>query len=129
MQTQAFDLYNVFAKSAFDATRQLIEINSRTFERLAKRQIELTSDIMESAVKQGVSHYMNAQKELAQEYATKAQKANQDTVKIITQAQDELNSYVEKKLPASFEQVKSVVKDTAEDAASTTRSTAGKKAA
>lgn len=129
MQTQAFDLYNVFTKSAFDATRQLIEINSRTFERLAKRQIELTSDIMESAVKQGVSHYMNAQKELAQDYANKAQKANQDTVKIITQAQDELNSYVEEKLPASFEQVKSVVKDTAEDAASTTRSTAGKKAA
>jgi hypothetical protein len=48
--------------------RQWIDINSRTFEKLVKRQVELTSDIMESAVKQSVSHYMEAQKQLVEDY-------------------------------------------------------------
>jgi hypothetical protein len=72
---------------------------------------------------------MNAQKELTKNYADKVQKANTDTVKIITQAQDEVNSYLEEKLPASIEQVKAAVKDTAQEAISTTRSAAGNKAA
>src|SRR3712207_9535334 len=97
MQNEFFNLYNVFAKTAFDATRQLTDINVRTYEKLLKRQVELTSDLVESAVKQGVSHYMAAQKQLAEDYADKAQKANKDTVKIITQAQDELNSYLEER--------------------------------
>jgi hypothetical protein len=72
---------------------------------------------------------MNAQKELIQDYADKVQKANKDTVKIITQAQDEVNGYLEEKLPASIEQVKAAVKDTAQEAASTTRSVVGNEAA
>ncbi len=129
MQNDFFNLYNVFAKTAFDATRQLTDINVRTYEKLLKRQVELTSDLVESAVKQGVSHYMAAQKQLAEDYADKAQKANKDTVRIITQAQDELNSYLEERLPAAMNDVKSAVKDATQEAADNTRSTAGKKAA
>jgi F0F1-type ATP synthase membrane subunit b/b' len=129
MPQQAFNLYNVFAKTAFDAGRQLTDLNTRTYEKLVKRQIELASDFMESAVKQGLSHYVAAQRELAEDYANKAQQANKDTVKIITQAQDELNNYLEQQLPAAVEKVKSAVKDTAQEAANNTRSTAGKKAA
>jgi hypothetical protein len=129
MQQEVFNLYNVFAKTAFDAGRQLTDLNTRTYEKLVKRQIELASDFMESAVKQGLSHYVAAQRQLAEDYANKAQQANKDTVKIITQAQDELNSYLEQQLPATIEQVKSAVKDTAQEAADNIRSTAGKKAA
>jgi hypothetical protein len=129
MQNEFFNLYNVFAKTAFDATRQLTDINVRTYEKLLKRQVELTSDLVESAVKQGVSHYMAAQKQLAEDYADKAQKANKDTVRIITQAQDELNSYLEERLPTAMNEVKSAVKDATQEAADNTRSTAGKKAA
>jgi hypothetical protein len=125
----AFDLYNVFAKTAADTARQLTDINARTYKKLVKRQIELTSDLMESGIKQTVSHYMSVQKQLAEEYADKAQKANKDTVKIITQAQDELNSYLEEKLPVAMEEVSSAVKDVTKDAADTTRSAASKKAA
>ncbi|MDQ4148269.1 MAG: phasin family protein, partial [Pseudomonadota bacterium] len=128
-QNEFFNLYNVFAKTAVDATRQLTDINVRTYEKLLKRQVELTSDLVESAVKQGVSHYMAAQKQLAEDYADKAQKANKDTVRIITQAQDELNSYLEERLPAAMNEVKSAVKDATQEAADNTRSTAGKKAA
>jgi dsDNA-specific endonuclease/ATPase MutS2 len=124
-----FDLYNVFAKTAADTARQLTDTNARTYEKLVKRQFELTSDLMESGIKQAVSHYMSAQKQHAEEYADKAQKANKDTVKIITQAQDELNSYLEEKLPVAMEKVKSAVKDVTKDAADTTRSAASKKAA
>jgi hypothetical protein len=124
-----FDLYNVFAKTAADTARQLTDINARTYEKLVKRQIELTSDLMESGIKQAVSHYMSVQKQLAEEYADKAQKANKDTVKIITQAQDELNSYLEEKLPVAMEEVRSAVKDVTKDAADTTRSAANKKVA
>ncbi len=66
---------------------------------------------------------------MTQVFADKVQKANKDTVKIITQAQDEVNSYLEEKLPASIEQVKAAVKETAQEAAGTTRSAAGNKAA
>jgi hypothetical protein len=48
MQTQAFDLYNVFTKTAFNTARQITEINSRTFERLVKRQVELSSDFLKA---------------------------------------------------------------------------------
>ena len=129
MQQQIFNLYNVFTKAAFDAGRQLTDLNTRTYEKLVKRQVELASDFVQSAVKQGLSHYVAAQRELAQDYANKAQQANKDTVKIITQAQDELNNYLEQQLPAAIDQVKSAVKDTAEEAANNTRSTAGKRAA
>ncbi len=129
MQQQIFNLYNVFTKAAFDAGRQLNDLNTRTYEKLVKRQVELTSDFVQSAVKQGLSHYVAAQRELAEDYADKAQQANKDTVKIITQAQDELNNYLEQQLPAAIEKVKSAAKDTAQEAANNTRSTAGKKAA
>jgi hypothetical protein len=129
MQQELFNLYNVFAKTTFDAGQQLVDINARNYEKLVKRQIELATDVTESSFKQFVSHYMAAQKELAEEYADKVQKANKDTLKIITQAQDELNSYLGKQLPAAMEQVKSVVKDVTQEAAETTRSAGGKKAA
>ena len=129
MQQEVFNLYNVFAKTAFDAGRQLTDLNTRTYEKLVKRQIGLASDFMESAVKQGLSHYVAAQRQLAEDYANKAQQANKDTVKIITQAQDELNNYLEQQLPAAIEKVKSAAKDTAQEAANNTRSTAGEKAA
>jgi vacuolar-type H+-ATPase subunit E/Vma4 len=129
MQNELFNLYNMFAKTAFDATRQLTDINTRTYEKLVKRQIELTSDVVESVVKQGVAHYMDAQKQLAQAYADKAQQANKDMVKIITQAQNELNQYLEQQLPAAMEQVRSAVQDAIREAAETTRLTTGKRAA
>ncbi len=129
MQQELFNLYNVFAKTTFDAGQQLVDINARNYEKLVKRQIELATDVTESSFKQFVSHYMAAQKELAEEYADKVQKANKDTLKIITQAQDELNSYLGKQLPAAMEQVKSVVKDVTQEAAETTRSAGGKKVA
>jgi hypothetical protein len=72
---------------------------------------------------------MEAQKQLAEEYTNQAQKANKDTVKIITQAQDELNGYLEDRLPAVMEQVKSTVKDVTKNAADNARSGASKKAA
>lgn len=124
-----FDFYNVFARTAADATRQLLDINTRTYEKLVKRQVELASDFTESAVKQTVTHVVAAQRQLAEDYADKAQKANKDAVKIIAQAQDELNGYVENQLPKAMEQVKSVVKDATEDAAANTRSAASRKAA
>lgn len=124
-----FDFYSTFARTAADASRQLLDINTRTYERLTKRQVELASDVMESHVKQTLSHYAAAQRQLIEDYSDKAQKANKDTVKIITQAQDELNSYVEQRLPAAIEQVKSAVRDVTQEAAETTRSAASRKAA
>lgn len=129
MQQEMFNLFNVFSKTAFDAGRQITDINARTYEKLMKRQIELSSDFIESAVKQGLSHYMAAQKQLVEEYVDKAQKANKDTVNIITQAQNEVNSYLEDKLPAAFNELKSVAQDATGEAADNTRSAASKRAA
>ncbi len=125
---EAFNLFNTVAKTAADATRQLTEINSRTFERLVKRQVELTSDFAETSIKQALAHAVAAQREIAEEYASQAQKANKDAVKIITQAQDELNGYLEQQLPAAMEQVRAVVQDVTQEAAETTRSSSRKAA-
>jgi hypothetical protein len=129
MYNEAFNLFNTFAKTAADATRQLTEMNSRTFERLVKRQVELTSDFAETSIKQALAHAVAAQREIAEEYASQAQKANKDAVKIITQAQDELNGYLEQQLPAAMEQVRAVVQDVTQEAAENTRSSSGRKAA
>ena len=129
MYNETFNLFNTFAKTAAGATRQVTEINSRAFERLVKRQVELTSDFAESSIKRSLSHAVAAQREIAEEYSNQAQKANKDTVKIITQAQDELNGYLEKQLPAAMEQVKAVVQDATQEAAESTRSSSGRKAA
>ncbi len=103
-------------------------MNSRTFERLVKRQVELTSDFAETSIKQCLAHAVAAQREIAEQYADKAQAANKDVVKIITQAQNELNGYVEKQLPAAMEQVRAVVKDVTQEAAENTRSSSKKAA-
>lgn len=104
-------------------------MNTRTYERLVKRRTELITDFTEIATKQGVAHYMGAQKQLAQAYADKAQQANKDAVKIIAQAQNELNQYLEQQLPAAMEQVRSAVQDATREAAESTRSATGKRRA
>jgi hypothetical protein len=129
MNSDFFNFYNVFARTAFDAARQLADINARAYERLVKRQIELSSNMVESSLKQFVSHTVAAQKEIAEEYADKAQQANKDTVQIINQAQDELAGYLQNELPAAMEQVRSAVKDVTQEAAQTARSGASRKAA
>jgi hypothetical protein len=128
MYSEAFNLFNTLAKTATDATRQLTEINSRTFERLVKRQVELTSDFAETSIKQGLAHAIAAQREIAEAYASQAQRANKDTVSILAQAQNELNGYLEQQLPAAMEQVRAVVQDVAQQAAETTRSSSKKAA-
>lgn len=129
MYNEVFNLFNTVSRTAVDATRQVTEINSRAFERLVKRQVELTSDFAETSIKQSLSHAVAAQREIAEEYSSQAQKANKDRVKIITQAQDELNGYLDKQLPAAMEQVRAVVKDVAQEAAENARSASGRKAA
>ncbi len=128
MQQDFFNLYSVFAKTAFDAGRQLTDINARNYEKLVKRQIELVSDFMETSFKQVATHYVAAQKEIAEEYADKTQQANKDTVKLIAQAQEELNSYLQQQLPAAMEQVKSAFQGATQQAAETTRSSSKKAA-
>jgi hypothetical protein len=128
MQYRTIDMCNVFARAAFDASRLLADVNARTYERLVKRQIELATDCMESGIKQFVSHYAAAQKDFAQEYVQKAQAANQETVKLIGQAQDEWKKYLEQQLPAAIEQVKSAVKKAAQDVAESPRTTSKKAA-
>ena len=129
MQNELFNVFSTFTKTAFDAGRQVAAMNTRTWERLVKRQTELMTDFTEIAVKQSVAYYMGAQKQLAQAYAGKVQQANKDTVKIITQAQNELNEYVEQQLPTAMEQVRSAVQDATRQAAESTRSATGKRAA
>jgi hypothetical protein len=128
MYNEAFNLFSTVTKTAVDATQQLAEINSRTYERLVKRQVELTSDFAETSFKQFVSHAVAAQREIAEQYAGKAQAATKDAVKIITQAQDELSGYLENQLPSAMEQVKAVVQDVTQETAERTRSAASRKA-
>ncbi len=129
MQNELFNVFSTFTKTALDTGRQVTAMNTRTYERLVKRRTELITDFTEIATKQGVAHYMGAQKQLAQAYADKAQQANKDAVKIIAQAQNELNQYLEQQLPAAMEQVRSAVQDATREAAESTRSATGKRRA
>ncbi|MGH8501108.1 MAG: phasin family protein [Gammaproteobacteria bacterium] len=110
MQQEMFNLFNTF----FEVSRQVAELNARTYEKLVNRQAPLAGLWVESSIKQfgllteakDVTGYLNAQKEFVQNYADRVVDATQETAEIVAEARDELNAMMERNVADVAEKVK-----------------------
>lgn len=101
MQQEMFNLFNTF----FDVSRQFAELNARTYEKLVNKQAPLAGLWVENGIKQfgllteakDVTGYLNAQREVIQNYADRVVDATQETAEIVAEARDELHEMMEKK--------------------------------
>ena len=104
MQEEFFNFVNRFNQNAFDATKQLAEINARACEKLVQNQIKVAGLYMEGGGKEAelvrdfkdVAGYMASQGELAKEYADVALTVTKDNLDVMAKARNDLKEWFEK---------------------------------
>jgi phasin family protein len=111
MQQEFLKQLNTFHQTAYDANRQLTDINVRAFEKLVKKQFSYASSCMERMNKQFEvaaasklpADYLRVQGELAKECAEKTLALNKETMDILVEARGEFNAWLEKGLAQATE--------------------------
>jgi phasin family protein len=97
---------NEMTKAVLDSMIRLQEINDRTVQQLAKRQLEAASDFMDSGVKQlrvlgtvqDLGDMVNKQADLAKELNDKMLTHAKQTMDLLMTTRSELNEMMEKNL-------------------------------
>lgn len=116
MQNELFDMMNAWNQTAFKAATQLTQIQAKAFERLARKQIELTGQMLEYGNKQvdlarnfkDLNQYASEQTALMQDYAGKWLSAASEALELTAQTRDELNAWLEKEVAEATQNVTSV---------------------
>ena len=136
MDQEYFKNFDAFGKSAFEATRELIEINGRVFEKVLEGQIGVANLLLEGSEKASSlakeandpQVYLKKQSALYEEYAGKFADAAQDSVKLVQDVSEDLKVWLENGVANADKAGKAVV-ETATKATKTATRAAGKKAA
>lgn len=138
MQNEAMKLYQEMTEKTVESVKRLSELNLRTFETLAAKQIEIMQSCMDAGVKQSelltdvrdVNDMVSAQTELATSCADKFSANMTETADIMKTAQTELTGLVEEAVSDAKENAKKVTEmskkgvETATKAAKTTKKAA-----
>lgn len=103
---QVFEIMNEMGHDAFEAARQLGEVNLRTVDRLAAQQAELFSQNLErgaTTVKRlkdakGYEDVLSVQAEMAQELAETTTQQTRKTMAVLTDARNSANELFQKEL-------------------------------
>ena len=103
---QMFEMMNGMGRDAFEAARQLGEVNLRTVDRLAEQQMELFSQNLErgtTTVKRltGAKDYkedLSAQAEMAQALTETTTQQSRKTLAVLNEARNSVNDLVQKEL-------------------------------
>jgi phasin family protein len=103
MSNETMNLYKELSEQAVASVKSLSELNLRTFETLASKQVEIMQHCMDAGVKQtevlksakDVNGLMAAQTELAASCAEQFTNNILETADILKTAQDELSGLVE----------------------------------
>lgn len=108
MQKDFLKQLNSYQQAAYEATKQLADINAHTYEKLIEQQFAVIGSCMERLNKQTqpkdvhetkeVADYLQTQGELVKECAEKSVAAGKETMEILTKARDELADWAEKGL-------------------------------
>jgi phasin family protein len=107
MQNELFNMVNMmnaWNQTTFKAATQLAQIQAKAFEKMARKQIELTDQMLDYGNKQvnlvrnfkDLNQYAGEQSELMQDYAGKYLGAASETLELMSQTRDELNTWFEK---------------------------------
>ncbi len=106
MQQEFYNQVQQFNKSVYAATKQLTDINVRTYERLVQEQFDIVGKCLEGGVKQfemvrdanDILGYVTAQREQLQKYSENLQLSAEQTQKILSETRDEYDSWVKEGL-------------------------------
>ena len=118
MEQEYFKNLDVFGKSAFEATRELIAINGRVFEKVLEGQMGVANLLIEggekaaSLVKEANDPqvYIQKQSALFEEYAGKLADAAQESVKLAQGTGEDLKVWLENGVANADKAGKAVVK-------------------
>jgi len=103
MSNDALNLYKELSEQTVNSVKSLSELNLRTFETLAAKQVEILHNCVDAGVKQAevyksakdVNDLMAAQTELAASCAEQFTNSMLETADIFKTAQEELSGLVE----------------------------------
>lgn len=116
MSNEALNLYKELSEQTVNSVKSLSDLNLRTFETLAAKQVEILQNCVEAGVKQtevlksakDVNGLMSAQAELATSCAEQFTNSMLETADIFKTAQEELSGLVETSVSDVKDNVKKV---------------------
>ncbi len=108
---QMIDMMNEMGRNAFEAARQLNEVNLQTVDRLAEQQVELFSQNLErglTTVKRladakGYTDVLSVQADVAKELTETTTQETRKTVAALTEARNTVNDLFQKELKQAVE--------------------------
>ena len=116
MQNESMEFYRDLTTRTVESVKRLGELNLRTFETLAAKQVEMMQSCVDSGVKQAevlsgnrdIKEMLTAQAELSSSCAEKFSTNMMETADILKTAQDELTGLVEESVAEVKENVAKV---------------------
>ena len=118
MQQEFYNFITRFNQQALDATKQLIDINRRTSEKMVQNQLNVVDLYFESNAKlmelakdyQDLPSYVAAQNTIAREYADKSMTVAKESLSTLSEARDELSEWAEQSSSRVVEMVEPIKK-------------------
>ncbi len=114
MQKEIYNSINELGANAFEAARQMSELNLRAGEKLLEQQFALTSALLETGSRnleqmsqaKTPQEVLNGQAKLVQDYGQQWLNSCRGTVEILTEARDAAGELVEENVKVASEKVK-----------------------
>lgn len=118
MQTEVFNVFNLYGKEAISATKELVAINSRLMGKVLEGQVALANLYVEGSEAQleatkdisDLKTFVAKETALVEEYASKLTESAQSSVKLAQETAEEFKGWFEKGLKTADEAVKEVAK-------------------
>ena len=115
MQQEFFSQFNSLNQTAYDATKQLVDLNARTVEKLVQQQLSVFENCLQSGAKQwelaqnskDLAAYLKGQGDLMKECSDKTLAATKQTWDVLAEARGEVTALLEKGMAAATDTVKS----------------------
>ena len=115
MQQELMSQYNSLNQTAYDATKQVMDLNARTVEKLMQQQISMFEMCLQGGTKQwelaqnskDLAAYLKGQGELMKECSDKALAMTKQSWDVLGEARSELTALLEKGMTAATDSVKS----------------------
>ncbi len=108
---QMIDMMNEMGRNAFEAARQLNEVNLQTVDRLAEQQVELFSQNLERGLStakrltdaKGYTEILSVQADVAKEFAETTTQETRKTIAALTEARNTVNELLQKEMKQAVE--------------------------
>ena len=119
MNTANFENMNKLGKSAYEAIKELYAVNTNIAEQVFEQQLALTSLGVDYFISQlqlasnakGYKEMINGQTDIVTDFTSKVQGIARNTLDIINESRDEVNTWFEKNAKEAEKGLKEVSKE------------------